>query len=80
MAGTPAAPQTDRLAQMFSANLPETALDIRRMLDPFAGVMNGGLPEIGAFHEAVPVREGVTADVMVPHGADPEARDLPRPC
>jgi acetyl esterase len=71
----PLNPQGDIFAQMFSANLPETAADMRSMLNQFAGMMNGGLPEIGAFHEAVPVREAdgvqVSADVMVPKGDGP---------
>jgi acetyl esterase len=41
------------------------------MLETFAGFLNQGLPEVGAFHEAVPVSEGVTADVVVPPGAGP---------
>jgi acetyl esterase len=75
MADAPPAVQTDMLAQLFSANLPETAQDMRAMLDQFAGMMNAGLPEIGAFHEGVPVREvgdaRVSADVMVPKGDGP---------
>ena len=68
-------PPTDMLGQMLGANLPESPADMRAMLDRFAGMMNFGLPEIGAFHEAVPVREvdgtAVTADVMVPPGEGP---------
>lgn len=75
MADTPAALQGDILTNMLSANLPETAADMRRLLDQFAGMMNGDLPEIGAFHEKVLVREvegaPVTADVMVPKGDGP---------
>jgi hypothetical protein len=28
--------------------------EMRRVTDSFAPVMNGNLPEVGAFHEAVP--------------------------
>jgi acetyl esterase len=63
------------LARLFGGQLPETATDMRAMLDRFAGMMNSGLPEIGAFHERVPIREvdgaEVTADVMVPKGDGP---------
>jgi acetyl esterase len=75
MADQPPVPDGDILTQIFSANMPETATDMRAMLDQFAGMMNVDLPEIGAFHEAVLVREvggeQVTADVMVPKGEGP---------
>ena len=47
-----------------------SVLEMRRLADSFAPVINGNLPEVGAFHEAQPVRDGVTADVVVPirHG------------
>jgi acetyl esterase len=50
---------------------PETAGDMRRMLDLFAGFMNADLPSVGAFHSAVSVSDGVTADVVVPRGTGP---------
>jgi acetyl esterase len=63
---------TDPFAQLLSSmQLPETAEDMRRMLDTFAGFLNAGVPQVGALHEAVPVSEGVTADVIVPEGAGP---------
>jgi acetyl esterase len=75
MADTPPGLNGDILTQMLGANLPETPQDMRAMLDQFAGMMNADMPEIGAFHEAVPVREvdgaTVTADVMVPSGEGP---------
>ncbi len=67
----PAAPSADLLTQMMLQNAPKSALEMRAMLDGFAPLMNAGLPEVGAFHAAVPVREGVTADVIVPRGAGP---------
>jgi len=50
---------------------PLSVDEMRRMVDNFAPLMNADLPEVGAFHEAVPVREGVTADVVVPRGKGP---------
>ena len=71
----PAAPSGDLLAQLMSANVPETAEDMRNLLNGFAAMMNGGLPEVGAFHEGVVVREidgdTVTADIVVPSGDGP---------
>ena len=61
------------LMQMMQANAPETVADLRTMLDGFAGMMNADLPEVGAFHDSVPV-EGlpdVTADIVVPTGEGP---------
>jgi acetyl esterase len=66
-----AAPSVDVLTQMMLQNAPKTPLEMRNLLDGFAPFLNAGLPEVGAFHEAVPVREGVTADVVVPRGAGP---------
>ena len=67
----PAAPSVDLLTQMMLQNAPKTPLAMRSMLDGFAPFLNAGLPEVGAVHEAVPVREGVSADVVVPRGAGP---------
>ncbi len=67
----PAAPSVDLLTQLMLQNAPKSPLEMRRMLDGFAPLMNGGLPEVGALHEAVPVQAGVTADVIVPAGAGP---------
>ena len=65
-------PNADVLAQLMAANPPKTVGDMRRMLDGFAGLMNGDAPEVGAFHEGVPVAGGAfTADVAVPKGAGP---------
>ena len=61
----------DRMMQMVLQNAPRTAHEMRRMLEVLAPMLNANLPEVGAFHEAVPVREGVTADVVVPVGEGP---------
>src|SRR5262245_22008686 len=59
------------MTQMMLQNAPKSPLEMRAMLDGFAPLMNGDLPEVGAFHAAVSVRDGVTADVVVPRGAGP---------
>ena len=64
-------PSTNQLTQMMLQNAPKSALEMRNMIDGFAPFMNADLPEVGAFHEAVAVREGVSADVVVPRGAGP---------
>ncbi len=68
---TETAPNPDLLTQLFSQKPPGTALEMRAMLEGFAGFMNADLPEVGAFHEAVAVAPGVTTDVVVPKGAGP---------
>ena len=67
----PAAPNADLMTQMMLQNAPKTPLEMRALLDGFAPLMNGELPEVGAFHDRVPVQGGVTADVVVPRGAGP---------
>jgi acetyl esterase len=67
----PAAPSADLLTQMLLQNAPKSPLEMRRMLDVVAKLMNAELPAVAALHEAVPVCEGVTADVIVPSGAGP---------
>ncbi|MEN8183853.1 MAG: alpha/beta hydrolase fold domain-containing protein, partial [Myxococcota bacterium] len=63
---------SDPLTQLFSSlKPPETAEDMRRLLDTFAGFMNADAPEVAALHEAVPISEGVSADVIVPRGTGP---------
>jgi acetyl esterase len=64
-------PNLDPMAQMMLQSMPRTAADMRRLIDGFAAFMNTDLPGVGALHEAVPVREGVTADVIVPRDAGP---------
>jgi acetyl esterase len=63
------------LMQLFQAKPPESALELREMLASMIGLLNTDLPEVGAFHDEVVVREvdgtKVTADVVVPTGAGP---------
>ncbi len=68
-------PVLDAMLQMMTANPPESAVDLRKLMADFAPLLNADLPEIGALHEGVLVREvggtAVTADVVVPEGAGP---------
>jgi acetyl esterase len=52
-------------------NIPDNVGDMRRVIELFSGFLNTGLPEVGAFHAAVPVADAVTADVIEPRGAGP---------
>jgi acetyl esterase len=61
----------DVLTRMMLENAPKTPHEMRSMLDGFAPFMNGDLPEVGNFQEAVAIQEGVTTDVIVPKGAGP---------
>ncbi|MCP5059959.1 MAG: alpha/beta hydrolase [bacterium] len=60
----------DALAQLFQMKPPETVEDMRQLLDGFAGFLNADLPEVGAFHQAVPIG-AFSADVIVPKGDGP---------
>ncbi len=61
----------EALLQMLGQELPRTAQDLRRLVDGFGALVNQGVPELGALHEAVPIAEGVSADLLVPRGAGP---------
>ena len=61
----------DLLTQLLGENVPSTAAEMRTLLERFGSLLNSGLPEVGAFHEAVPVCDGVLADVVVPQGPGP---------
>jgi acetyl esterase len=61
----------DILTQFMAQRPPETAQDMRRLLDGFAAILNADLPQVGEFAEAVPIADGITADVVVPQGAGP---------
>jgi acetyl esterase len=71
---TDSAAVIDPLAQMMQGNIPETVDDMRKLLDGFAGMLNGELPEVGTLHREVRVDSlpaEVTADVIVPKGEGP---------
>jgi acetyl esterase len=71
MTEPPSTATPDVLLQLFGQAAPRTAEEMRRLVDGFAALMNRDLPELGALHEAVPVAEGISADVLVPRGAGP---------
>ncbi|MCP3987048.1 MAG: alpha/beta hydrolase [bacterium] len=60
----------DVITQLLQMNPPETVEDMRSLLDGFAGFLNTDLPEVGAFHPAVPIG-AFSADVIVPKGEGP---------
>jgi acetyl esterase len=66
-----AAPAEDLLTKLFASRPPETAQDMRALLESFAGFLNSDLPEVGALHAGVGIAAGVTCDVIVPKGAGP---------
>lgn len=59
------------LMDLMAANIPSTAQEMRASLAQLEPLLNADLPEVGDFHEAVPVSDGVTADVVVPQGEGP---------
>jgi acetyl esterase/lipase len=59
------------LKQLASFTPPSDTAGLRAALDMFAATLNADPPEIGAFHEAVELRPGLTADVAVPKAAGP---------
>ena len=70
---SPEAPDLDALTQLFAQNPPKDALQMRAMLEGISGLLNADPPEVGAFHEAVLVREagGAGAREHRPHGRVP---------
>jgi len=61
----------DIMTHLLGGTLPSSAEEMRAMLDQLGAILNVDLPEVGAFHEAVSVSDGVTADVVVPRGEGP---------
>jgi len=59
------------LEAMAKTPMPTDVHELRTLMDTFAPMMNQNLPEIGALHEAVEIRPGLTADVAVPKGNGP---------
>ena len=59
------------LDALAKAPIPTDVMGLRAAMDMFAPMMNSNLPEIGALHEAVEIRPGLTADVAVPKGNGP---------
>lgn len=56
---------------LMDGGMPETAREMRELLEKFGSLLNSGLPDVGALHEDVPVCDGVVADVVVPRGEGP---------
>jgi acetyl esterase len=54
------------LEVLRSGAMPRDVPSLRAMLDGFAPMLNMDPPKVGATHDRVALREGVTADVLVP--------------
>ena len=54
------------MAQMASGQVPSDIPALRKMLDEMMPLLNADPPAIGAIHDAVSLRPGVTADILVP--------------
>lgn len=66
----------EQLIEMFTTQpLPKSVPELRAMLAQMEALFNTDLPEVGAFHEGVLLREidgaRVTADIAVPKGSGP---------
>lgn len=59
------------LEAMAKTPMPTDVKSLRTLMESFAPMMNQNPPQIGAFHEAVEIRPGLTADVAVPKGDGP---------
>jgi acetyl esterase len=62
------------ILQRVKEGMKQPAKDIpslRKFVDGNSKALNAVPPEIGAFHEAVELRPGLTADISVPKGAGP---------
>ncbi len=65
-ANPPAGTPDWMLEILRSGAMPRDPLALRSMLDGFAPMLNADPPKVGATHDRVALREGVTADVLVP--------------
>jgi acetyl esterase len=59
------------MAQMASGQVPVDIPGLRKMMDELSPLLNADPPKVGAIHESVSLRPGVTADVLVPDRAGP---------
>src|SRR5271163_2987084 len=55
----------------FVKSVPPSIEGLRTNYGKWSEEQNKGLPQIGSYEEAVPLRLGLTADVIVPKGAGP---------
>jgi len=65
------ATSAEALLERLGASLPKSVEELRQVIERFRALVNADLPPLGALHEAVPVAEGVAADVLVPASAPP---------
>jgi len=54
------------MAQMQSGQVPSDIPALRKMMDEMMPLLNADAPKVGATHDGVALRPGVTADVLVP--------------
>jgi acetyl esterase len=59
------------LEALAKAPVPTDVQGLRTAMDTMTPMLNSDPPEIGAFHEAIQLRPGLTADVAVPKGNGP---------
>jgi acetyl esterase len=59
------------LEAIAKAPVPTDVQGLRTAMETFSPMLNSDPPEIGAFHEAVQLRPGLTVDVAVPKGNGP---------
>src|SRR5882762_11514579 len=59
------------LDALAKAPMPTDVNGLRAAMDAFGPMMNQNPPEIGALHEAVEIRPGLSADIAVPKGNGP---------
>jgi len=76
MAGArPGVPGADASTQLILDNPPRSVAEMRRLLEAFAGLMNAGLPRVGALHRGVEIEgargAAIPAEVVVPEGPGP---------
>ena len=59
------------MAQMASGQAPTDIPSLRKLLDEMSPLLNADPPAVGALHDGVSLRPGVTADVFVPDRPGP---------
>ena len=67
----PTAEQIQNAMVQMMSTPPSDVPSLRKMMDTFSDLLNGGAPTVGAIHENVVLRPGVTADVLVPSTKGP---------
>src|SRR5262245_3810179 len=59
------------MAQMASGQAPTDIPGLRKILDEMTPLLNADPPKVGAIHDGVSLRSGVTADILVPDRPGP---------